>query len=67
MVCVRVGAGLEREAVGAGVGEVGAADGTAERVLLTEGEGELVARFAGGDDAAERVRAGTAGLRAAGW
>lgn len=64
MVCVPVGAGLELEAGGAGVVAVGAADGTVVRVLL--GEGELVTRFAGGDDVAERVRAGTAGLRVAG-
>jgi hypothetical protein len=63
VVCVPVGAGLELEAGGAGVVAVGAADGTVVRVLLGE---ELVTRFAGGDDVAERVRAGTAGLRVAG-
>jgi hypothetical protein len=61
-----VDAGLGLEAVGAGVVAVGAADGTAERVLPPEGEGDLVARFAGGDDVTERVRAGTAGLWLAG-
>jgi hypothetical protein len=48
------------------VAALGEADGTAELVLPAEGEGDLVPRFAGGDDGAERVCAGTAGLWIAG-
>jgi hypothetical protein len=63
---VPVGAGLDPEAGGAGVVALGVADGVDGRVLLAEGAGELVGRFAGGDEVAGRAGAGTAGLWTAG-